>query len=93
MDSNFAWPHTVPPAARRLSPFYAGVDGFLIALVVVAVIGANLWLITERHAANREAQRACAETIKVEIARAPILRNTVAAADACATLRRMRGQG
>lgn len=92
MASDFAWPHAAPPAARRLSPFRAWVDGTLIAFVVLVVIGANLWLITERHAASRKNQRMCAEEIRYEIKRHPILANTVRLADACATLRRMRGQ-
>lgn len=88
-----AWPRPAFSAGRRSSPFQSWVNGVLLVLVVGLFIGANLWLITERHAASRAQQRMCAEEIRVEIRRKPILANTVRLADACATLRRMRGQG
>ena len=90
---DFAWPHAVPPAARRLFPFWTWVNGTLIAVALLIAIGVNLWLITDRHTAYQSQQRMCAEEIRVEIRRKPILANTVRLADACATLRRMRGQG
>lgn len=90
---DFAWPHAAPPAARRRSPFWPWVDGTLIALTLLVTIGVNLWLITDRHAAYQSQQRMCAEEVRQEIRRRPMLKHMVRLADDCATLRRMRGQG
>lgn len=81
------------PAGRRRSPFTPGVNAALIGGALAVLVGSNLWLIAERHAARRVAQAACREQQRAEIQRKPVLVHTVRLADECATVRRMRGEG
>ena len=85
-------PLLVTYGGRTLSPFPRWINVALLGLVLTGFVGGNLWLITERHRARQIAQAACAQTIKAEVARKPMLANTVATADDCRTLRRMRGE-
>mgnify|MGYP001558906136 FL=1 len=77
---------------QALPYFRPGVNAILIGVGLAVFIGANVWLITDRHHARRIAQAACAAQARAEVARKPILATTVRLADECLTLRRGRGE-